>query len=133
MPSLENGIVSVETLLLHSSGEYISSIMSLLPIKTDPQSIGTCITYIRRYSLAAVLNIAQEDDDANFISTMNQNNNVITIPSKPNPDILKQFKDCKTINETLDAWKDCGKLDMYKSVFGHKYTELKNKEESESE
>jgi len=33
--------------------------------KQDAQGVGSAITYLRRYSLAAVANLAQEDDDAN--------------------------------------------------------------------
>ena len=33
-------------------------------VKKDPQAMGSAITYGRRYSLAAILNMAQIDDDA---------------------------------------------------------------------
>ncbi|CAB4169081.1 Essential recombination function protein [uncultured Caudovirales phage] len=58
-------LCSVETMLLHSSGEYISNIASSPVTKSDPQGIGSAITYLRRYSLAAFAGIAQEDEDAN--------------------------------------------------------------------
>jgi len=32
---------------------------------TDPQKIGSCITYFRRYTLKSLLAIAEEDDDGN--------------------------------------------------------------------
>ena len=65
MPSFENGIASVETLISHSSGEWISSICHAPVSKQDAQGVGSAITYLRRYSLAAMCGIAQEDDDAN--------------------------------------------------------------------
>lgn len=65
MPSFEQGVASVETLLTHSSGEYISSICSAPVTKQDAQGVGSAITYLRRYSLAAFCGIAQEDDDVN--------------------------------------------------------------------
>lgn len=65
MPSFESGVVSVETLLLHSSGQWISSVVSAPVTKQDAQGVGSAITYCRRYALAAVAGIAQEDDDAN--------------------------------------------------------------------
>lgn len=65
MPSFDNGVASVETLISHSSGEWISSICHAPVSKQDAQGVGSAITYLRRYSLAAMCGIAQEDDDAN--------------------------------------------------------------------
>lgn len=65
MPSFDSGVASVETLLTHSSGEWISNIASAPVTKQDAQGVGSAITYLRRYSLAAFAGIAQEDDDAN--------------------------------------------------------------------
>lgn len=64
-PSFEGGIASVETVLMHSSGQWISSVISAPCSKQDAQGVGSAITYCRRYALAAVAGIAQEDDDAN--------------------------------------------------------------------
>lgn len=61
-------IISVETLLCHSSGEWISEELSAIPVKTDPQGIGSCITYLRRYGAGAVTGVASEDDDGNAAS-----------------------------------------------------------------
>lgn len=52
------------TKLIHESGEEISSEMNLLGA-TNMQQMGSALTYARRYSLAALLNIAQTDDDGN--------------------------------------------------------------------
>ena len=62
-PTFESGVASVETMLCHESGEFISSICSSPVSKQDAQGIGSAITYLRRYSLAAMCGIAQEDDD----------------------------------------------------------------------
>lgn len=61
----EHGSVSIETMLMHNSGEYISGITTLRLTKDDAQGAGSAITYARRYGLAAILGIHQEDDDAN--------------------------------------------------------------------
>ena len=56
----------LETILCHTSGEWISGQQLVNPIKDDPQSLGSAISYARRYSLSAILGIvADEDDDAN--------------------------------------------------------------------
>jgi hypothetical protein len=62
-PSFEAGIASVETVLMHSSGQWMSSVISAPVGKQDAQGVGSAITYCRRYSLAAIAGIAQEDDD----------------------------------------------------------------------
>jgi len=51
------------TRILHKSGQFIESEMLLNPIKNDPQSVGSSITYGKRYSLIGILCIASEDDD----------------------------------------------------------------------
>lgn len=60
-----NDMVHVETMMLHSTGEWISETLSLPIAKHDAQSIGSTCTYARRYSWAAICGLAQEDDDAN--------------------------------------------------------------------
>lgn len=59
-PVGENELV---TLLMHSSGEFIKGTTKFTPKDASPQSVGSAITYMRRYALSAVLGIATEDDD----------------------------------------------------------------------
>jgi len=67
-PSYADGIVSVETILAHKSGEWISNTASAPADKLNAQGVGSATTYLRRYSLAALACIAQEDDDGNKAS-----------------------------------------------------------------
>lgn len=71
--------VSLETMLMHSSGEWISGVITMRPGYTDksgefipeqdPQAIGSCLTYARRYGLMSMVGIApQEDDDGQLAS-----------------------------------------------------------------
>src|SRR5687768_1533785 len=46
-------IIALGTLLMHSSGEWIYEELSAVPVKDDPQGIGSCVTYLRRYALSA--------------------------------------------------------------------------------
>lgn len=70
---VSNGYMSVTTLLMHSSGQYIKTTGSFPIGKQDAQGNGSALTYARRYSLAAMLGIAQEDDDGNAAcETQNQ-------------------------------------------------------------
>ena len=57
--------VTVTTRLVHSSGQWVEDDLTVMPVKTDPQGIGSTITYLRRYALAAISGVAPEDDDAN--------------------------------------------------------------------
>lgn len=68
-PSGSGEVLHLTTRLLHSSGEWIESTLTMKPVKADPQGIGSCITYARRYALAAICGVAsEEDDDANAAS-----------------------------------------------------------------
>ena len=58
----------VETILMHTSGEFISSQMRLVAT-TDAQKQGSAITYARRYALQSLLFIQSVDDDGNTAST----------------------------------------------------------------
>ena len=59
------GCMSLDTILAHSSGEYIKQTMEVPVTKLDPQGAGSALTYMRRYALAAVVGVVQADDDAN--------------------------------------------------------------------
>jgi hypothetical protein len=56
--------VVVRTTLAHSSGQWISGILPVKAKDDGPQAQGSGITYARRYALAAMVGLAQIDDDA---------------------------------------------------------------------
>lgn len=70
----DHGRIGVVTTLLHASGEFIQGQpFYLKPVKDDPQMAGSAVTYARRYSLAAMLNVASDqDDDGNASSGKNK-------------------------------------------------------------
>lgn len=58
--------IRLQTVLLHESGEYIADEGMHSPLqKQDAQAVGSATTYLRRYGLAALLGVAQDDDDGN--------------------------------------------------------------------
>jgi len=59
----------VTTMLLHESGQWIKSRLKMPIEKVTAQSIGSTITYGRRYGLSAITGISQYDDDGNAVST----------------------------------------------------------------
>lgn len=59
------GGIALITKLMHMSGEWISGCLPLILSKNDMQGLGSALTYARRYSLSAIVGIAQDDDDGN--------------------------------------------------------------------
>lgn len=64
MPGGSGKEVQLTTMLMHSSGQFINSTLTMAARDASPQAVGSTLTYARRYALAAVLGIAQVDDDA---------------------------------------------------------------------
>ena len=75
---IQESSVVVTTLLMHTSGEWIET-RAEAPFTTlkgmnDYQSLGAGITYLRRYAISSLLNIASEEDtDANATSKQEDN------------------------------------------------------------
>lgn len=66
-PTSSESKVGIVTVLMHNSGEFIQTEpVYVTPKNNDPQSVGSAITYLKRYSLSAVFGItSDEDDDGN--------------------------------------------------------------------
>jgi hypothetical protein len=60
--TVENGL-EVETVLMHTSGQYMSGVLWLPLLKLDAQAVGSASSYGRRYALMAALGVAPIDDD----------------------------------------------------------------------
>jgi hypothetical protein len=61
--------VSIETRMTHTSGEWYASVLTLPLAKSDPQGVGSALTYGRRYGLACMTGqVTEEDDDGNAAS-----------------------------------------------------------------
>jgi hypothetical protein len=92
-----DGVVVLRTTLAHASGQWIGGI---LPIKTKddgPQAQGSGITYARRYALAAIVGLAQIDDDGEAAQARNA--------PKANPEIVKAIQNCATKDELNALFK----------------------------
>lgn len=65
--------LALETVLVHTSGQFIGGVYPLRPTKQDPQGEGSALTYARRYALAGLLGVvADDDDDGNAASRGNE-------------------------------------------------------------
>lgn len=68
-PVSRNGqSVTIITILIHESGEWIRTRLTMRPTQANPQGVGSAITYGRRYSAQGLLNISVADDDGNAAS-----------------------------------------------------------------
>jgi len=59
----ETGRVRVRVVLMHGDQVREGPWASARPRKDDPQAVGSVITYLRRYTLAATAGVAPDDDD----------------------------------------------------------------------
>lgn len=59
------------TTVLTCGEEWMRASYSMRPVKSDPQGMGSAITYARRYALMAAVGVAPEDDDGNAASRPN--------------------------------------------------------------
>ena len=67
----QGGVVDfIETIMMHESGDTVNA-RTLIKVKdaTNPQAMGSGITYAKRYGLQALFGIASEEDDGNAASS----------------------------------------------------------------
>ena len=70
LPHTDESYVQLTTVLIHSSGQMLSSTVATpMGKKEDAQAVGSAITYLRRYSLQSIVGLPVEDDDGNAASS----------------------------------------------------------------
>ena len=77
-PSAEGAKVSITTLLCHESGEWVSGTITATGKDESAQSVGSVITYLRRYALASMAGVAPEDDDGESAQPRQQQRHPLT-------------------------------------------------------
>jgi len=96
----DSGCIAVTTRLLHESGEWIEDTATIPMQKMDPQGYGSSATYGRRYALAAITGLYQDDDDGNAASLARE--------PEPQPTAVKGAKEslqkCVTLAALREAW-----------------------------
>jgi hypothetical protein len=86
--AFREGVLVVETIIVHAaSGEYWGCEYPAIPVKHDPQGLGSATTYAKRYGASAILALAaDEDDDGNAASHRHpQDVGRPTQPPRPEP------------------------------------------------
>ena len=122
-PLCNNGLVvtqhptgehELETMLLHISGEHLSSTYKMKPTKDDPQGLGSTITYQRRYALGAILGLNIDiDDDGNKGSEPVKKAEV----QPPKVDMKSKNEESKLLVDASDALGLAKSLEELKTVW----------------
>lgn len=79
-----NDKLMLVTMLAHTSGQWMKSYFPLNPVKMDSQSIGSAMTYGKRYSLSAMLGIVSDDEDDDGEASHGRGTNQQTVPKPIN-------------------------------------------------
>ena len=100
----KEGQLVLLTTLVHSSGQWVRSCLPIISAKQDAQSIGSAITYMRRYSLSALVGVTSDEDDdgnaATYVSAREASQEI----NKYNVTISKQ--EAEELDEMLDECDD---------------------------
>ena len=79
---------NVVTMLIHSSGQFVSNVVPVPLSKNDAQGVGSALTYGRRYGVSSLLALAtDEDDDGNQASKAKPEPAKRAEPPKPEPKV----------------------------------------------
>ena len=109
LPTMTENGFGLVTLLLHESGQWLQGFFPLSPDGTSKnimQSMGSAITYVRRYSLAAILGLAQTDDDGSTAQSVNVVNVVNVAPQFL--EAQQAMENCQSIDQLKAVWKRYG-------------------------
>ena len=97
-------MLTLTTLLLHESGEFVEETMTIPVNPATAQGMGSALTYGRRYALAAFVGVAPEDDDGEAASTASTRPKRESKPapvSVPETGIRKHQKEAFAVLEQL--------------------------------
>lgn len=116
--------ITLTTLLCHESGEWLRSAFTIPVSKSDAQGVGSAVTYARRYALAAMVGIVQDDDDGNAAAGPSQARKAPPAPrpqpqdpvAQPQPQ-LQEF----SLVRALEAIQQCGSIEELKGVYADAY------------
>jgi hypothetical protein len=130
------GRLTLVTMLAHVSGQWIKSDFPLIPKNMDSQSIGSAMTYAKRYSLSCMLGIVSDDEDDDGEAShgrgtgnsykqppQNQYN-----PPQPKPKTIneKQLKDLNFFLEECGSDYKQKMVDRFKKAIGAEYKGLED-------
>lgn len=103
----EAGLVLVTT-LAHSSGEWMRGVLPVAVKDNGPQAQGSGLTYARRYALAAIVGLAQIDDDGEAAQARGK--------KEPTPDIAKKVAACQSVADLTALFQSLPEADRAAST-----------------
>jgi len=142
----EGNKIGLVTILTHTGGDYIQGRYLVKAEKETAQSLGSAITYLRRYSYCAVLGLAAEDDDdANHASKPGKDSIRNKPPVAPEPAykqihtqkaIEDKLKTISTEDDLMSLWSECNpkqqQTDKIKGWFSIRKSQLKDENKSQT-
>jgi len=93
-PKATGALVTVTTMLAHESGEWVSEELTAHAKDESAQSVGSVITYLRRYGLASMAGVTAEDDDGESAQPRGQ--------FKPSPQTAKSHQIVAAVTASED-------------------------------
>lgn len=93
----------LHTRLCHSSGQWLESQMALKPLKADPQTLGSTLTYLKRYMYASLVGVvaSDEDDDGETAMASARSNSAAPLASQTITKAQLQI-----LSQELDGFED---------------------------
>lgn len=117
--------ITLTTLLCHESGEWMRSAFTIPVSKADAQGVGSAVTYARRYALAAMVGIVQDDDDGNAATGSASQARKAPPAPRPQPQdpVAQPQPQAQEFNlmRALEAIQQCGSIDELKGVYADAY------------
>lgn len=125
-PGADGDMITLSTVVIHAeSGEFIESTFAMPPVKRDPQAVGSCISYMRRYALTSILKLNVDDDDGNEASNVREQARKVKLSGN-----AQDIKNRMELAETMEELKLLGQRvseeissDDEKKVFSWCYRE----------
>ncbi len=128
-----DGKAGLTTTIYHESGQWLETTSSM-PVHEQKglsyaQCVGVVTTYLRRYQLAAMVGIAQEDSDAALGEQHKTQKQDFRAPleAKQDPHTVRDIMKCQSLDELRDLW---GELQKHEHIL---YQEIKDQRKSELE
>jgi hypothetical protein len=98
--------VGVETVLMWRDQQFGSGLVRAVAKDTGPQSIGSVVTYLRRYSLMATLGIPAEDDDGEGATRRDEPTRADRPERREQPAARQEPHPLDTEPASVDIWLD---------------------------
>lgn len=102
------------TRLIHTSGEWIEDTLVMPLPKQDPQGYGSAMTYARRYALAAITGLYQDDDDGNAGSGVGKKADD-SVTAKQMETFVSNITKCESITKLTETGDAIGTFQLTES------------------